>query len=734
MKEYSGVERLDRDTYISTRSDAQFTLDSFWLKHFKGWLRLHIYIKSSAEIDPKIYLDYGHGFNEGNSVVPVHTKTGLYQAELVLTSSVKALRLGPCKESNVEFELTKVVLVLQNELMYILKQFLQVIFNDFKKKIYPLRIVEKSYARYKKHGRVGMLERLEKEYNKLHPHNVLKNSTSLFSYQKWIKKNEIESYHTLPLEYNPLISVLIPTYNTPIDLLKKCLNSVLQQSYKNFEISIADDASSSEETRQILQEYEKSHKNIVVTYRKKNGHISMATNSALKRAQGEYVAFLDHDDILAPNALYEVVKALNQNRDLVLIYSDEDKIDLVGNRFDPHFKPGWNPDMFYSHNYISHFSVVKRSRVEEVDGLRAGYEGAQDYDLLLRVLDGVDESQIAHIEKILYHWRAVEGSTALDASEKSYTTEAGLKSLEDYFSKKNVQITVEKGSVPNTYKVNYPLPAVPPLVSILIPTRDGFDILSKCVASILKYTKYKNYEIIILDNETTDQRTLDYFDELGQYKKIRIVEYHFPFNYSAINNFGVKHAKGEIIALLNNDVEIISYHWLTEMVQHALRPDIGAVGAMLYYDNNTIQHAGVILGVGGVANHSHKFFKRGSSGYFARLLVLQNYSAVTAACLVIRKEIYSEVGGLEEELKVAFNDVDFCLKVQEQGYRNLWTPYAELYHHESISRGLDDDDVKRKRALQETLYMKEKWKNKLEKDFYYNKNLTQVKSDFGLNI
>jgi GT2 family glycosyltransferase len=287
--------------------------------------------------------------------------------------------------------------------------------------------------------------------------------------------------------------------------------------------------------------------------------------------------------------------------------------------------------------------------------------------------------------------------------------------------------------LPNTYKVNYPI-LNQPLVSLFIPTRDGYDVLHKCINSILEKTAYQNYEIIVLDNETTCQRTLAYFEKIKKHKNISILEYPYPFNYSAINNFGVKHAKGTIIGLINNDVEVISKGWLSEMLSHALRPEIGAVGAKLYYDNNSIQHAGVILGIGGVAGHSHKYFHKDEYGYFSRLKIVQNYSAVTGACLVVKKSLYEEVGGLDEEnLTVAFNDVDFCMKLIDKGYRNLWTPYAELYHHESISRGSDESEEKKERFMKEVLFMKEKWKSRLKEDALYNRNLTNEHENFGIN-
>jgi len=606
-----------------------------------------------------------------------------------------------------------------------------IVWHDLKTE--PFRLLYKSIARHRKHGLHGVLERIEKDYRKLNLTEGKLNGKST-EYKKWIEKNEKNIHNISFLQYKPLISIITPTYNTHKQYLKEMLDSVLYQTYTNWELCIADDASSDQHVKQLLLSYAEKYKNIKLTFRTQNGHISEASNSAVQSATGEYLAFLDHDDTLAPNALYEMVKKINENRSLKILYSDEDKIDKNSVRFNPHFKSGWNRDMFYSYNYICHFLFLKKELVDKTKGFRKGYEGSQDYDLLLQCLHFVNDFEINNIEKILYHWRAVEGSTAYGTSEKPYAHNAGRKALKDYFACKDKSILVEDGLLPNTYKITYPLYETP-LVSILVPTRDRYDILSKCIESILSKTDYINYEIIILDNNTTCSKTLTYFHSLQSYKQISIIKYPHPFNYSAINNFGVSHANGTIIALINNDVEIISQHWLTEMVQHALRPEIGAVGAKLYYENNTVQHAGVVTGLGGVAGHVHKYFKKEANGYYSRLKIIQNYSAITAACLVIRKALYLEVNGLNaDNLSIAFNDVDFCLKIQQNGYRNLWTPYVELYHHESVSRGSDTKEEHQARFLDEVKYMQSTWGENLNNDMYYNSNLTMAHMNFQLNV
>lgn len=562
-------------------------------------------------------------------------------------------------------------------------------------------------------------------------------------YETWQLRNEnynfLETQSTLNgFKLKPLISIVVPVYNPDKALLEECINSVLRQSYTNWQLCLADDCSPEPHVREVLEHYQALDERIKVVFREQNGHISEASNSALEVAKGEWVALLDHDDELSQHALYEVVKVINEKPSTCLIYSDEDKIDEKGERCDPHFKSDWNLDLLYSQNYVSHLGVYRTDIVKKIGGFRIGYEGSQDYDLLLRYSREIDHKNIVHIPKVLYHWRMVEGSTALGHGEKSYTTDAGIKALEDHFNCLGENVTVEQGMHQNIYKVNWPTTTnegITPLVSLVIPTYNGYEITKQAIDSILEKTSYPNYEILLVDNNSDDPLSLEYFEELESHEKVTVLRYPYPFNYSAINNFAVSQANGEIIGLINNDVEVINSEWLSEMVSNALRPDIGCVGAMLYFHNDTIQHAGVIIGIGGVAGHSHKHFKRGDYGYFSRLKVVQNLSAVTAACLLVRKSVFEEVEGLnEKDLTVAFNDVDFCLKVQAAGYRNLWTPYAELYHYESISRGAEDNPEKVARFNKEAQYMVEKWDTKRQSDKFYNGNLTCTKEDFSLRL
>jgi len=537
-------------------------------------------------------------------------------------------------------------------------------------------------------------------------------------------------------EFRPLISIVTPVYNTPVKFLDKAIWSVRRQMYPNWELCIADDKSPNQEVRDLLLKHAEQDKRIKLVFRDTNGHISLASNSALELATGEFVGFLDHDDMLPEHALYFVARAINDNPDVHLLYSDEDKIDKHGRRFNPHFKSDWNPDLFLTNNCFCHFGIYRRDLLTKVGGFRTSVEVSQDYDLVLRCLRHVQSHEITHIPWVLYHWRSLDGSTAKGGSEeKKYITAAGLKPLRDHFvSIGRNDCVVEKGPLPNIYRVRYPIPSPGPLVSLVIPTRDGLDLLQICVMSILDKTTYTNYEILIIDNQSTQPETLTFFSRIQEEDpRVRVLRHDQPFNYSAISNFGVQSAIGSIIGLINNDTRVISPDWLTEMVSHACRSDIGCVGAKLYYADETIQHAGMTLGIRGAAGHSHRCLPRDAHGYFTRLMCVQNLSAVTAACLLVRREIYEEVGGFNErDLTVAFNDVDFCLKVREAGYRNLWTPYAELYHYECKTRGYDDTPEKREHYCRELNYMKAVWGDKLLNDPYYNPNLTLEMEDFSL--
>jgi glycosyltransferase involved in cell wall biosynthesis len=562
------------------------------------------------------------------------------------------------------------------------------------------------------------------------------------NYAKWIEEfdtfssSEYEKmeHEVSQFQKKPKISIIMPVYNPDEHWLAEAIESVISQVYTNWELCIADDCSTRQGVRDTLESYQILDERIKVVYRHQNGHISLASNSALSIATGEYIALMDHDDKLPAHALYFVVKAINLFPQAKLFYSDEDKIDEIGQRQEPYFKPDWNEDLFYSQNLFSHLGVYASEILQKIGGFREGMEGSQDHDLVLRCLEHVISKEIVHIPKVLYHWRVHSRSMAGNTEAKPYAMLAGCRALNEHFQRMGFS-----GKVSITdfgYRAQYQLPANPPLVSLLIPTRDHKSITESAVRSILQKTTYPNYEIIIIDNGSVEPQTLNWFAGIqDEDSRVRVVRYDHPFNYSAINNFGVAQANGLVIGLINNDIEVISPDWLSEMTSHALRPEIGCVGAKLYYSGGTLQHGGVVLGVGGVAGHSHKHFQGSGNGYFSRLKLISNFSAVTGACLLVRKEIFDIADGLDEiNLKVAFNDVDFCLKVRELGFRNLWTPYAELYHHESISRGHEDTPEKQARFQAEINYMKEKWGAKLLQDPYYNPNLTLDHEDFSLAL
>lgn len=560
------------------------------------------------------------------------------------------------------------------------------------------------------------------------------------SYPNWLARNEVLDIEAMTQEiatfhYQPKISIAMPVYNVEEKWLRLCIDSILNQVYTNWELCMADDASTDPNVKKILTEYQQLDERIRVVFREQNGHISEATNSALAIATGEFVALLDNDDELAINAFYEVVKVLNENPELDLIYSDEDKIDMDGNRSDPAFKPDWSPDLLLGTNYISHLGVYRRSILEEIGGFRKGYEGSQDYDLVLRFTEKTTKERITHIPKVLYYWRMLPTSTAVDQGSKGYAFEAGLRAVQDALVRRGINGHATHGAANGLYDVYYDIESEK-LVSIIIPTKNGYKDVQRCVSSIIEKTTYQNYEIIMADNGSTDPKMHELYAEFEQQLPGRffVESIDIPFNFSTINNRAAKKAHGEYLLFLNNDTEVITENWLTLMVSFAQQERIGCVGAKLLYPNNTVQHAGVILGLGGVAGHGQYGYPHGDLGYFGRLAINVNYSAVTAACLLMKKADFDAVGGFEEAFTVAFNDVDLCLKVQALGRDNVWLHEAELYHFESQTRGYDDKGKKKKRFEQEKVMMEEKWGPLIENDPFYNPNLTRDIPNFSLRI
>jgi GT2 family glycosyltransferase len=553
-------------------------------------------------------------------------------------------------------------------------------------------------------------------------------------YRRWIARHEptvseLTRQRRTQLTRRPLISVVVPTYNTPPRFLQAMIRSVRQQTYAEWELCLADGGSIDPESRTALAQLAAGDTRIRITWLDANRGIAGNTNAALELARGEFVAFLDHDDVLAPFALFEVVRAINTTPEADFLYSDEDKLDESGRRVDPCFKPDWSPDTLRSHNYVCHLLVLGRQLVERIGGLRPGFDGAQDYDLVLRASETA--RRIVHIPKVLYHWRMHPESTASRTASKSYLVEAGRRALSEHLQRARTPATVVEGPVAGTYRVIYRLPRQP-LVSVLIPNRDSIHILSRCLDSITR-SSYAHCEILVLENHSVEAETFAFYRRLQQDRMARIVVWDKPFNFAAINNFGVAHAHGEVLLFLNNDVEAINTDWLERMVTHALRPEIGAVGAKLYYADDTIQHAGIVVGMGGVAGHAHSHFPRDADGYLHRLRIPQNCSAVTGACLMTRRDVFERTGGFDDAFVLAFNDVDLCLQIQAQGFRVLWTPEAELYHFESKTRGYEDTPEKLARFHREYRRFVAKWGRRLkEGDPYFNPNFRLDRADFAL--
>jgi GT2 family glycosyltransferase len=557
------------------------------------------------------------------------------------------------------------------------------------------------------------------------------------SYQQWIINNEpsdrqLEEQRNISraLTYRPLLSLIMPVYNTPLDILEAAIRSVIAQTYNHWELCIANGSADSKDIMEVLSSFEKNEPRIKVIHLEKNLGIAENTNAAIKLASGEFIGFLDHDDLLAPFALFELAKALLDHPNIDMFYSDEDKISADGQeRYGPFFKPAFSPDYLRSINYMPHFLVIKKSLGDEIGWLNNGFDGAQDYDLVLRAAEKA--MYIAHCPCILYHWRAWGGSTALSTSVKDYATRSGIHAIQDHLERMRMRGVVNEEKIPTTYRVIYNLNSYP-LVSIIIPNKDHADLLQRCVYSILQNTSYRNIEIIIVENNSQEEITFSLYAELKQLANVRVIQNNTqPFNFSNINNYAAEFAKGKILLFMNNDLEVINSDWIERMLEYIQRPDIGIVGAKLYYPDNTLQHGGVIIGIGGSAGHIHKHASRSSIGYFGRLVFPQNLSAVTGACLMIKKSIFEDVGGFDPSYQLAFGDIDLCLKVRSKGYLIVWTPYAELYHHESKTRGYEDTPEKQSRFEIEKVNLVKHWKNFLnEGDPYYNPNLSLDDEDF----
>lgn len=553
-------------------------------------------------------------------------------------------------------------------------------------------------------------------------------------YGPWIAehlptKETLEKQKKRTFSYSPKISILVPLYETPERYFIEMVVCMIEQSYGNWELCLAD-ASKTMSLKKTIEERFANEPRIKYQFLEENKGISENTNQAINMATGDFLGLLDHDDLLTKDALFEVVNALNNAPDAQVLYSDEDKTDETTSEFfRPHMKPDFNPDLLRSNNYICHFFVVEKSLAEQVGGIRSEFDGAQDYDFILRCTE--QARKVVHIPRVLYHWRVHKDSTAENPASKMYAFDAGKRAIEEHLKRIGMEGQVLHTKDLGFYRVKYQVKGQP-LISILIPNKDQSEVLEQCLQSIQK-SIYTNYEILIIENNSVEEKTFAYYKELEKQENIRILYWKEEFNYSAINNFGAKEARGEFLILLNNDVEIISPDWIEEMLSLCQREQVGIVGTKLYYPDDTIQHGGTVIGIGGIAGHVFVNMPRSHSGYMHKASLIQNISAVTAACLMVKKEVYQKVKGFDEGLKVAFNDVDFCLRVREAGYLITYTPYAEAYHHESKSRGTEDSKEKVMRFQEEIEFMRERWIQLLkEGDPYYNKNLTLDKWNYSL--
>lgn len=532
----------------------------------------------------------------------------------------------------------------------------------------------------------------------------------------------------------PLISVVVPAYRTPTVFLREMMESLEAQTYQNWELCIANASPEDKEMARVLKEYQEKDPRIQVKNLEQNLGIAENTNAAMDMAHGAFTGLLDHDDLLAPQALYRMVEALNtEAEEPDVFYSDEDKVTMdLSEHFQPHFKPDFNLDLLRSNNYITHFFVVRTELLKKIGGFRKEFDGAQDYDFIFRCVENA--KKICHIPEILYHWRTHQASTADNPASKMYAFDAGKRAIEAHLERQGVKGIVSHTKDLGFYQVEYPVQGNP-LVSILIPNKDQKESLKKCLDSVFTKTTYTNYEVIIIENNSQEKETWEYYEELKQRECVKVITWKDGFNYSAINNFGVQEAKGEYLLFLNNDVEVINPRWMEEMVGNCQRKEVGIVGAKLYYPDDTIQHAGTIIGIGGIAGHAFLNLPRSRSGYLHKASLQMNLSAVTAACMMMKREVFEQIGGFEEKLTVAFNDVDLCLRCVQAGYLVVYHPRVELYHYESKSRGTEDNEEKVRRFQGEIEFMRTRWIDLLKKgDPYYNKNLTLSKWNYSLRV
>lgn len=548
-----------------------------------------------------------------------------------------------------------------------------------------------------------------------------------------LTERQVENLETVykNLEAKPKFSVIIPVYNTPPEYLAEAFDSVVEQIYPDWELCVADDASTSEATRKVLDDYQAElGDRFHFTRLAGNSGIAKASNAAAALATGDFIALLDHDDLITPDALLEMAVRINKQPDADIVYSDEDKLTLDGRLVDTFHKPDFSPEMMLSYNYMCHFTVIRKTVFDHVGGFHEGFDGSQDHDLFLRVTEVA--RRVEHVPKVLYHWRKIPGSTAADAAAKGgHWRDSGRNALQAALERRGWQGSVENGLTPTTYRVKLRVDDSQG-VTIIIPIKDKIHLLKNCIDSIQRHTLYKNYEILVVSNNSEEKKTYEYLDARTSEGVLRYIRLDEPFNYSRLNNVAVKETNTPYLLFLNNDIEAASDGWLTALVEHVQRREIGAAGSLLLYGNGTIQHAGILMGINGIAGHAHRYLSEREDGYFSFAKIIRNYSGVTAACLLMRRDVFDEIDGFDERYAVAFNDVDLCLRIREAGYRIVYTPFSRLYHHESLSRGYDDRPEQQERFRREIALMKTTWGERLYEDPYYNPNLSLLREDFAL--
>lgn len=545
------------------------------------------------------------------------------------------------------------------------------------------------------------------------------------------KETDLAAQRRKKFKHSCKFSIAVPAYETPETFLREMIASVQKQTYGNWELCIVNASPQNERMKQVLEEYAAADERIRVKNLAENKGIAGNTNEALAMASGDFVCLLDHDDLLAPNALFEAARSLEADSSIDVLYTDEDKVETDGRtHFKPNLKPDFNLDLLRSNNYICHFFMVRRALAERAGGFDGAYEGAQDYDFILRCTDMA--KNIHHIPEILYHWRTHAASTADNPISKMYAYEAGKRAIEAHLERRGQAAEVSLKKDLGFYRVKYPVQGKP-LVSIIIPNKDETEALRLCIESIKKTVVYENYEIIIVENNSSSREIFAYYKELSEDARIRIVRWKDAFNYSAINNYGVKYAKGEFLLFLNNDIEALETGWFEELLGNCQRPEVGITGAKLLYPDGTIQHAGTVIGIGGIAGHMFVGMPAERSGYLHKASLQMDYSAVTAACMMMKRSLFERLGGFEERLSVAFNDVDLCLRANEAGFLVVYDPYACLRHYESKSRGAEDSPEKVRRFQEEIEFMRTRWEKLLKAgDPYYNKNLSLSKWNYSL--